>query len=54
LLALSPTSGRQDPPEKQFKPLWLPWEQAFLRPSYEAEREWLRRAWAAWQALAPR
>jgi ADP-ribose pyrophosphatase YjhB (NUDIX family) len=30
--------------EEQFRPLWLTWEDALRRITYEAEREWLRRA----------
>lgn len=33
--------------EKQFEPVWLPWEEARQRLTFEAEREWLRRARAA-------
>jgi 8-oxo-dGTP pyrophosphatase MutT (NUDIX family) len=32
------------PPEKQFERLWLPWEEALVQMTFEAEREWLRRA----------
>jgi 8-oxo-dGTP pyrophosphatase MutT (NUDIX family) len=31
-------------PEKQFEILWLAWEEAQARITFEAEREWLRRA----------
>ncbi len=31
-------------PEAQFERLWLPWEEALARLTFEAEREWLRRA----------
>jgi 8-oxo-dGTP pyrophosphatase MutT (NUDIX family) len=31
-------------PEKQFENLWLSWEEALTRMTFEAEREWLRRA----------
>jgi 8-oxo-dGTP pyrophosphatase MutT (NUDIX family) len=34
--------------EKQFETLWLPWQEALLRVTYEAERAWIRRAQAAW------
>jgi 8-oxo-dGTP pyrophosphatase MutT (NUDIX family) len=30
--------------EAQFEPLWLSWEDALRQLSFEAEREWLRRA----------
>lgn len=35
-------------PEKQFVPVWLPWKTALEAVSYEAEREWLRRAKNLW------
>jgi 8-oxo-dGTP pyrophosphatase MutT (NUDIX family) len=35
-------------PEKQFKPLWLSWEKALGQLTFEAEREWVRRARTAW------
>jgi 8-oxo-dGTP pyrophosphatase MutT (NUDIX family) len=35
-------------PEKQFVPLWLPWEEAVARLTFEAEQEWVRRAQVAW------
>jgi 8-oxo-dGTP pyrophosphatase MutT (NUDIX family) len=31
-------------PEKQFQTLWLSWQEALTRITFEAEREWLRRA----------
>ena len=34
--------------EKQFKALWLTWEEALDRLTFEAEREWVRRAQKAW------
>ena len=34
--------------EKQFETQWLPWQEALLRVTYEAERAWIRRAQAAW------
>lgn len=37
-----------NPPEKQFETLWLSWEEALSRVTFEAEREWLWRARAAW------
>lgn len=30
--------------EPQFEPVWLPWEEALAALSFEAEREWVRRA----------
>ena len=41
--------GRQGLGEKQFTPDWLSWEEATAQLSYEAEREWLRRAWEVQQ-----
>ncbi len=32
------------PPEAQFQPRWLPWDEALRQLSYESEREWVRRA----------
>jgi len=40
-LAADAAPGR---PERQFETLWLPWEEALGRMTFEAEREWLRRA----------
>jgi 8-oxo-dGTP pyrophosphatase MutT (NUDIX family) len=52
LLALAPGAGTDDP-EGQFRLVWLSWEEALMRLTYEAEREWLRRARAAQDGLAP-
>jgi len=41
------------PPEPQFRPLWLSWEEAAQQLTYAAEREWLRRARQAWQDAFP-
>jgi hypothetical protein len=35
------------PPEAQFERRWLPWTQALARLTFEAEREWVRRARSA-------
>lgn len=35
-------------PERQFERQWLPWEDALSQITFEAEREWLRRARYAW------
>ena len=40
--------------ERQFRRLWLSWEEALRLLSYSAEREWLRRARDKWQLLAGR
>jgi 8-oxo-dGTP pyrophosphatase MutT (NUDIX family) len=34
-------------PEEQFERLWLTWEEALVRVTFEAERAWIRRARAA-------
>jgi len=36
-------------PEKQFQRLWLTWEEALRRMTFEAEREWVRRARYSWE-----
>lgn len=51
-LMLWPDGAPSGPPETQFQPLWLSWEEAQRQISFESEREWLRRAERAWQALA--
>jgi 8-oxo-dGTP pyrophosphatase MutT (NUDIX family) len=38
--------------EAQFEPRWLSWEEALSKITFEAEREWLRRARSAWARLA--
>jgi len=37
----------ETPPEAQFIPRWLPWEEAERALTFEAERRWLRRARAS-------
>jgi 8-oxo-dGTP pyrophosphatase MutT (NUDIX family) len=44
-----PPGNKPDHPEKQFQPRWLAWEDALERLTFEAEREWVRRARSAWQ-----
>jgi 8-oxo-dGTP pyrophosphatase MutT (NUDIX family) len=34
-------------PEEQFERLWLTWDEALTKLTFEAEREWIRRARAA-------
>ena len=34
----------------QFDPVWMSWEEALDRLTFEAEREWVRRARALWDA----
>ena len=48
LMACASTHLTGDP-EAQFRPLWLTWEDALRRITYDAEREWLRRARQKWQ-----
>jgi ADP-ribose pyrophosphatase YjhB (NUDIX family) len=50
LMALTPGAA-PDLPEEQFECLWLAWEQALSRLTFEAEREWIRRARSAWTRL---
>ena len=40
----SPRQIVRDPHEFQFTPVWVSWEEALETVTYEAEREWLRRA----------
>lgn len=51
LMTLS-QGASQGHPEKQFARLWLTWEEALAQLTFEAEREWMRRAQAAWSAQA--
>lgn len=37
----APSSG-----EEQFEPAWLTWDEALTALTFEAEREWVRRAWS--------
>ena len=44
---MSPENGMREPSgpgESEFQPIWLSWEEALTRLSFEAEREWVRRA----------
>lgn len=47
-------STRQGSQEGQFVPQWLDWEVALEEMSFEAEREWLRRAQSALEHLRHR
>ena len=38
-------------PEAQFERRWLDWEDALAHLTFEAEREWVRRARLAWRGL---
>jgi 8-oxo-dGTP pyrophosphatase MutT (NUDIX family) len=46
-----PPNAEYHRPEGQFERLWLPWEHAARKLSFEAEREWVRRAQEAWSRL---
>ena len=37
--------------EPQFEPAWLTWDEALAALTFEAEREWVRRARAAWEVV---
>ncbi len=39
-----PRNAQARRPERQFKRLWLPWQEALDQLTFEAEREWVRRA----------
>jgi 8-oxo-dGTP pyrophosphatase MutT (NUDIX family) len=47
-LMSAPPRASTAQPEKQFHPQWLTWEEALARLTFAGEREWLRRARAAW------
>ena len=51
LMLLEPSGSQPSRGEKQFEPVWLPWEQALSRLTFEAEKEWVRRAWSLWETL---
>jgi 8-oxo-dGTP pyrophosphatase MutT (NUDIX family) len=38
--------------EEQFEPIWLPWDRTLATLTFEAEREWVRRAQSAHRALS--
>ncbi|MGZ4241904.1 MAG: hypothetical protein ACXVQ7_09900, partial [Actinomycetota bacterium] len=51
LMKLLDDATIQRPPEDwQFEPRWMPWDEAAEQLTFEAEREWLRRARALWRA----
>nr|HID14843.1 NUDIX domain-containing protein [Anaerolineae bacterium] len=37
--------------EPQFEPVWLTWDEALAALTFEAEREWVRRAQAVWEVV---
>jgi 8-oxo-dGTP pyrophosphatase MutT (NUDIX family) len=43
-----PADARHAHPEGQFECLWLAWKDALTKLTFEAEREWMRRAQIAW------
>ena len=51
LMELKGSRSQRSRGEKQFKPTWMTWEEALAALTFEAEREWVRRAWRVWQAL---
>jgi 8-oxo-dGTP pyrophosphatase MutT (NUDIX family) len=42
--------AKREAQESQFEPAWVGWEQALAELSFEAEREWVRRARAVSRA----
>jgi 8-oxo-dGTP pyrophosphatase MutT (NUDIX family) len=43
-----PREAEHEQPEKQFERLWLTWSDASSQLTFDAEREWIRRAHLAW------
>ena len=50
-LAQLEDQGDPGPADGKFKPVWMPWNVAQKRITFEAEKEWLRRGQAAWDKL---
>jgi 8-oxo-dGTP pyrophosphatase MutT (NUDIX family) len=50
-LMSAPAGTEPHDPEDQFQPKWMSWEEALRQLTFEAEREWVRRARAAWQRV---
>jgi 8-oxo-dGTP pyrophosphatase MutT (NUDIX family) len=48
-LMTTTSSTQYQKPERQFERQWLTWENALSQLTFEAEREWLRRARLVWQ-----
>jgi 8-oxo-dGTP pyrophosphatase MutT (NUDIX family) len=46
-LMVAPADVQSGRPEKQFECLWTTWEETLARLTFEAEREWVRRARSA-------
>jgi 8-oxo-dGTP pyrophosphatase MutT (NUDIX family) len=49
LMVLGDSSDPSSSGEKQFQPEWLTWEEALAELTFEAEREWVRRARSRWR-----
>lgn len=47
-LMTCPSDVKHNRPEAQFERQWLTWEDALIHLTFEAEKEWLRRAQTAW------
>ncbi len=45
----APPGAEPHDPEEQFEPQWTGWDDALAQLTFEAEREWVRRARAAWE-----
>ena len=48
------SAARMERPEHdaaQFYPVWVPWDEVQAHLTYEAEREWARRAQRAWEQM---
>lgn len=45
-----PPVAEHEQPEEQFERRWLAWEDALAELTFEAEREWVRRARLKWDA----
>jgi hypothetical protein len=43
-----PSDAEQGQPEGQFERLWMTWDEALDKLTFEAEREWVRRGRLAW------
>ncbi len=41
---MTPAGGSSTGGEAQFEPVWLTWDDALMSLTFEAEREWVRRA----------
>ena len=53
-LMVAPEDVQSGRPEKQFECLWITWEETLARLTFEAEREWVRRARSAPTKQRPR